>query len=218
MQRIESDADIERALDDLVSIDPRLVIVREQAGPVGLRRNPADFASLASVIVAQQISRASAEAILGRMVQLIDPFTPRQLLIAGEAALIEAGLSRAKQRTFFAVAEAVERDGLDLASLADQPAEQAIETLVRFPGIGPWTAEVYLLTAAGHSDIFPSGDVALQAAVGQALLLEKRPDSRQLAALAEIWQPWRTVAACLFWAYYRKMKGRDGFPLIQRQQ
>lgn len=214
MQRIETDADITRALNDLMTLDPRLVLVRQHAGMVELRRSTAGFASLASVIVAQQVSRASAEAILGRMVQLIDPFTPQQLLSKGEATLVEAGLSRAKQRTFLAICESVEREELDLGGLANHPAEQAIATLIRYPGIGPWTAEVYLLTAAGHPDIFPSGDVALQAAVGNALGLTERPDSRQLATIAQAWRPWRSVAARLFWAFYRDMKGREGAPLL----
>ena len=214
MQRIETDADITHALNDLVTLDPRLVLVRQQAGLVDLRRSTAGFASLASIIVAQQVSRASAEAILSRMVQLIDPFTPQQLLAKGEATLMEAGLSRAKKRTFLAICEAIERGELDLAGLADRPADEAIATLIRYPGIGPWTTEVYLLTAAGHPDIFPSGDVALQAAVGRALGLAPRPDSRQLAAIAQAWRPWRSVAARLFWAYYRDMKGREGAPLL----
>jgi len=209
MERIDTDADIAFALDELVIIDPRLASIRAQAGIVDLRRSRPGFASLASIIVSQQVSRASAEAILGRLVQLVDPLTPGQVLAVEEAILVQTGLSRAKQRTFLALAAALETGGLDLGVLLHLPAEEAVAALVQLPGIGPWTAEVYLLTAAGHPDIFPSGDVALQAAVGHALGLAHRPDSRVLAGIADSWRSWRSVAARLFWAYYRQQKGRD---------
>jgi DNA-3-methyladenine glycosylase II len=80
------------------------------------------------------------------------------------------------------------------------------------PGIGPWTAEVYLLFAAGHPDIFPARDVALQSAVGHALGIEPRPPEKTLIALAESWSPWRGVASRLFWSYYRETRGRDAAP------
>jgi DNA-3-methyladenine glycosylase II len=80
-------------------------------------------------------------------------------------------------------------------------------------GIGRWTAEVYLLFAAGHPDIFPARDVALQTAVGHAFGLAARPDEKALIAIAESWAPWRGVAARLFWAYYRALRGREAVPL-----
>ena len=83
---------------------------------------------------------------------------------------------------------------------------------MRIPGIGPWTAELYLLFAAGHPDIFPGRDVALQSAVAQAFGLAQRPGEKALILLAEPWKPWRGVAARLFWAYYRAIKGREGAP------
>src|SRR5690554_1702142 len=193
MKRIETEADIAVALDELVLIDPRLQPVREQADSVDLRRSEPGFGSLASVIISQQVSRASAQAMLGRLVQLVDPFTPDRLLAAGVDSLVHAGLSRAKQRTLLALAASLREGRLDLNGLSDLPAGDAIAQLTQLPGIGLWTAEVYLLTAAGHPDIFPSGDVALQAAVGRALEYESRPDSRKLAAIAETWRPWRSV-------------------------
>jgi DNA-3-methyladenine glycosylase II len=213
MKRIDTEDDLAAALDELVLIDPSLLPVCEQAGRVDLRRSEPGFASLASIVVSQQVSRASAEAILGRLVQLIDPFTPAQLLAKGIDALVNAGLSRAKQRTLLSLATSLQDGQLDMESLSELPASDAISQLTALPGIGPWTAEVYLLTAAGHPDIFPSGDVALQAAVGDAFGHELRPDSRHLAAIAEAWRPWRSVAARLFWAYYRGLKGREVDPI-----
>jgi len=175
---------------------------------VPLRRTDPGFASLASIIVAQQVSRASADAIFGRFTALVDPLTPQGVIAAGDKVFRAAGFSGPKQKALLAAAEAVEA-GLDLTGLCALPAGEAVRRLTAVPGVGLWTAEVYLLFAAGHPDIFPARDVALQAAVGHALGLESRPAEKALAALAELWAPWRGVAARLFWAYYRAIKGRD---------
>ena len=88
-------------------------------------------------------------------------------------------------------------------------AGDAMQRMTAISGIGPWTAEVYLLISAGHADIFPAKDIALQAAVAEAFALEGRPTDKELYAIAEAWSPWRGVASRLFWAYYREMRGRD---------
>ncbi|MCO5064838.1 MAG: DNA-3-methyladenine glycosylase [Rhizobiaceae bacterium] len=209
MRRIATQEDIGEALDALCRADARLRDVRTIAGDIPLRRNPPGFASIAAVVVSQQVSTASAAAIFGRFRQLLDPLTPEAVLAAGDPLFREAGLSRPKQKALLAIAGAVQ-GGLDLEAVALLDGEQAMAALTAIPGIGPWTAEVYLLTAAGHPDIFPSKDVALQAAVHHALGLESRPTHKALEALAESWSPWRAVAARLFWAYYRSTKGRDG--------
>ena len=104
------------------------------------------------------------------------------------------------------------QDGLDLSHLCDLDAETAIGKMTAVSGIGLWTAEVYLLSAAGHPDVFPARDVALQSAVGHALCIDPRPGERELMKIAESWSPWRGVASRLFWAYYREIKGREGAP------
>lgn len=212
MQRIDTADDIARGLDALVAIDPRLTAVRIAAGMIPLRRSPPGFSSLASVIVSQQVSRASADAIFGRLCQLIVPLTPEAFLATGEPAMVKAGLSGAKQRALIALCESVVEDRLDLEKVGILPAEQAIGALTAVPGIGPWTAQVYLLVAAGHADIFPAGDVALQAAAARAFAFDSRPDAKKLALLAESWSPWRSVAARLFWAYYREIRGAEAAP------
>ncbi len=211
MQRIATPEHVMQGLDALCALDRRLEVVRGKAGQVPLRRSEPGFRSLASIIVSQQVSRASADAIFGRLTVLLDPLTPEAVLAADEDIFREAGLSRPKQRGLLAAAQAV-ADGLDLHRLCLLDAGEAIATLTAVPGIGPWTAEVYLLFAAGHSDIFPARDVALQSAVGHALGIDPRPPEKALIALAESWSPWRGVAARLFWAYYREMKGRDAAP------
>lgn len=213
MRRIESLNDIAEGLDALCVADPRLARVREVAGEVPLRLSKPGFESLASIIVSQQVSRASADAIFGRFTRLVDPLTPESVIEAGEGIFREAGLSRPKQRTLLAVAAAM-RDGLDLAGLCALDASEAIGCLTAVPGIGRWTAECYLLFSAGHPDIFPAKDVALQSAVGNALGFDPRPGERTLILMAESWAPWRGVASRLFWAYYREMKGREAAPAV----
>lgn len=211
MRRIASLDDIAEGLDALVGIDPRLAIVRARAGEIPLRRSAPGFASLASIITGQQVSTASAAAIFGRFTALLDPLTPEAVLGADDAVFRAAGQSRPKQKTLLAVAQAV-HDGLDLDHLCNLDAADAIARLTAVPGIGQWTAEVYLLFAAGHVDIFPARDVALQSAVGHALGIDPRPGEKALIALAESWTPWRGVASRLFWAYYRETRGREGAP------
>jgi len=214
MQRIDTMADIEAGLDALVLADARLVDIRSRAHAVPLRRSPPGFESLASIIVAQQVSTASAASIWARLKMHVDPLTPENYLERGEEAWRLAGLSRPKQSTLVHVSKAVLAGELDLFGLCDHPAEEAIATMTAIKGIGPWTAEVYLLFAAGHPDVFPAGDVALQAAVGHAFGRESRPAAADLRVLAEAWSPWRGVAARLFWAYYAAIRGREATPLL----
>ena len=212
MQRISTLDDIAAALDALVGIDPRLERVRAIAGDVPLRLSEPGFASLVSIIVSQQVSRASADAIFGRLSLLASPLTPEALLAGGEALYREAGLSRPKQRTLLALSRGRGRRASTCTGSAASRPSQAMAELTAIPGIGPWTAEVYLLFAAGHPDIFPARDVALQSAVGHALGIAPRPGEKQLIRLAESWAPYRGVASRLFWAYYRETKGMEGAP------
>lgn len=212
MRRIAGFDDIAEGLAELVVLDPRLVAVIEHAGDVPLRLDRPGFASLVSIVVSQQVSRASADAIMGRLVSLVAPLEASGVLSGGLDVLRSAGLSRPKQKTVLALAEAVVGGEIDLDHMTRIGAEEAMARLTSLHGIGPWTAEVYLLFCAGHPDIFPAHDVALQSAVGHAFGIEPRPSAKALYAVAESWAPWRGVAARLFWAYYRQMRGRDALP------
>jgi DNA-3-methyladenine glycosylase II len=209
MQTISTLADLEQGLDALCRLDPRLETVRAAAPEVPLRRAEPGFASLVSIVIGQQVSTASAAAIYARFATLLDPMTPDAVLAAEDTVFREAGFSGAKVRTVRALAQAV-HDGLDLDHTCQLDAEHAIRLLTKVSGIGPWTAESYLLFAAGHPDVFPAGDVALQAAVAHAFGLAQRPSDKALRLIAEPWSPWRAVAARLFWSYYRVMRSRDG--------
>jgi DNA-3-methyladenine glycosylase II len=212
IQPISNEADIARALNDLQRIDPRLVDVVSQCAKVPLRRSEPGFASLASIIVSQQVSKQSAEAIWARLISLVDPLDAVNFLESGEGIWRAAGLSRPKQRSLVAISDAVLSGHLDLEYLCSIDGETAIAQMTAIKGIGPWTAEVYLLFSAGHPDIFPVGDIALQSAVADALGLDARPKNAELRAIAESWSPWRGVAARLFWAYYAARRGRAVMP------
>jgi DNA-3-methyladenine glycosylase II len=207
MKPIETDKDVARALKKLLVADPRLAPVAEIAGPLPLRRRAGGFEGIASIITSQQISTSAATSIWTRFKAAVDPFTPEQFLLTSEAALRGVGLSGAKVRTLTGIAAAA-ADGFDLVAVHDLPAEQAMATMTALKGIGPWTAEIYLLFCVGHPDIFPAGDVALRTAVHTGLNTRKRPDEKQLRKLAEKWSPWRGVAARLFWAYYRATRSK----------
>lgn len=211
-RRIDTLDDVTDGLAALADIDARLKPIIATAGEVPLRRVAPGFASLASIIISQQVSRASADAIFGRLVKLIDPLEARGVINGGTGPLIEAGLSRPKQAALMATAEAVAGGTLDLFGLCEMAPQEALRQLTAVHGIGEWTAEVYLLFAAGHADIFPAKDLALQAAAGDIFGLAERPDDRAVRVLSESWAPWRGVAARLLWAHYRTMKGREAAP------
>jgi DNA-3-methyladenine glycosylase II len=202
MRTIETDRHMAKAMKALLIADPRLAPIAKVAGPLPLRRRSGGFEGLASIITSQQISTAAAASIWARLKATVDPFTPEQFLLTTEETLRTVGLSGGKIRTLSGIAAAA-ADGFDLMAVHDLPAEQAITTMTALKGIGPWTAEIYLLFCVGHPDIFPAGDLALQTAVQKALPLRTRPDETKLRKLAEKWAPWRGVAARLFWAYYR---------------
>jgi DNA-3-methyladenine glycosylase II len=214
MKRIVDIGDVEIGLAALLELDPRLEPLSKLAGPLPLRLRAPGFTGLAEIIVSQQVSKTSAAAMFGRLVTLVDPLTANNILKLGEEPMIAAGLSRAKQSTLTLVAGAIEYGGMNLEALCQMPICEAQDTLTSIKGIGPWTAEVFLLFCAGHSDIFPAGDVALQHAVGVGLGLTQRPTDKEVRQLAEIWSPWRGIAARLFWAYYAYLRqDKDVIPV-----
>ncbi len=145
--------------------------------------------------------------------QRIAPLEAARLAAATEEELRGCGLSAPKIRALRALAEAVAEGALDLAGLSALDAEDAHKTLVAVKGVGPWTADIFLLFCLGHPDAFPAGDLALQEAAKLALRLKRRPDAQRLEKIAERWRPWRGVAARMLWAYYRGVKARSGMVL-----
>ena len=196
-------------LDQLVGLRPQLAPMRETVGVVLPRVNPKGFAGMAKVICGQQLSVASAAAIWGRYESLPGALEPESYLDLGEEAVRATGFSRGKYVALRVVAEAIVAGKLDLAHIDTLPAEEATARLVALKGIGPWTAEVYLLFCAAHPDIFPAGDLALLKAAHHGLGLDARPTIKQMIGLAADWSPHRSVAALLFWRYFAAHKNRD---------
>lgn len=200
-------------MEQLQELDQGFVQTIEGLDSVPLRSRPPGFEGLAEIIVAQQVSKASATAILGRLKEGVVPFSADGFLQAGELVWVEAGLSRAKQATLERLALALVQDELNLDALCKIPPAQAMEELTALKGIGPWTAEVFLLFCAGHPDVFPAGDVALQHVVGWLCGCDEKPDTKVTRVLAERWAPLRSVAARVCYAEYARRKGWTATPL-----
>jgi DNA-3-methyladenine glycosylase II len=200
---IHTEADLDLALTALGQIDPRFADLIARAGRPPLRRRADGFAGLVAIIVAQQLSTASANAIWGRLAAAFDPLDPAAILRARPARLARLGLSAPKIRALKKIARAVDRGDLALAALGELAAEDAHAALTAVHGIGPWTADIYLLSCLGHADAWPAGDLALQEAARVAFGLPSRPTAKELQAMAEPWRPWRAAAARILWTYYR---------------
>jgi DNA-3-methyladenine glycosylase II len=216
LTHIRTESDLDAGLTALGEADPRFVALMATSGRPPLRRRPDGFAGLAAIVVSQQLSTASASAIWGRLAAAFDPFTPEAIMRARAARLARLGLSAPKIRALKEIARAVARGKLALATLADLAAEDAHAALTAVHGIGPWTADIYLLSCLGHADAWPAGDLALQEAARLAFGLRARPSAKEMVPLAEPWRPRRAVAARVLWTYYRAVKGREGAPVAQK--
>ena len=207
---LKSQSDLEDAVHALVKQDMRLKPIFERTGMPALRQREPGFAGLAHIVCGQQVSTASAAAIWGRVSAAFDPFDHHAIRKARTDRLGRLGLSGAKIKTLKLLAREIAEERLNLDVLANEDADAAHNTLTSHHGIGPWTADVYLLFCLGHGDAWPAGDVAIQEAVKVGLGLKERPTPKQMAPLAEPWRPLRGAAAHLWWAYYRVLKKREG--------
>ena len=202
MKRLNSPEALKAQLSALLRRDPSLKPIAKAAGPFEIRLTPAGFAGLARVICGQQLSVASARAIWGRFAALEGALEPAAYLALSEDTVRAVGFSASKYRTVRVLAEALVDGSLDLGVVERMGAEEAVAYLTAHKGIGPWTAEIYLMFCVGHPDIFPVGDLALRKAVGHALGMDDAPTEKELAAMAARWAPYRHAAALLFWKYY----------------
>ena len=189
----------------LAQREPRFAAVLPRISPLPLRREAEGFDRLLSAIISQQVSVASARAIWARM-EDAGMVTPISVQGATDEDLRACGLSRQKVRYARALADAdIDYQRLQMNATADVIAE-----LVKVPGIGVWTAEIYAMFSLGRADVFASGDLALQEAARLLFGLPERPKDRALREMAQEWSPWRAVAARLLWAYYKHCKDREG--------
>ena len=203
---IETEADLQDGIRALRRKCAVARLMHDRAGQPPLRRRQAGFEGLARIVVGQQLSVASAAAIWGRTAAAVTPFEAGTLQATADAVLRGAGLSVGKVRTLRALADAVVQQGLDLEGMSGHSDEEVHRALTAVSGIGPWTADIYIMFCLGRADAFAPGDLALQVALQMAAGWDERPSAKELAAFAEKWRPWRAVAAHLLWAYYKVHK------------
>lgn len=204
------DHDLRPALEALAARDRDIARHYATCGLPPVRRRPEGFAGLLHIILAQQVSAASARAIIGRLQAGVRPLTPRRFLKLDDDALRAIGLSRQKMRYGRGLAEDVLSRRLDLKAVAKMDDEAAIEHLVQAKGVGRWTAEIYLLFALGRPDVWPADDLAVQAAAQRLKGLVARPARAEMIELAKSWRPHRSAAARFLWHIYRHPGVPDG--------
>jgi DNA-3-methyladenine glycosylase II len=211
MQRlIEAESDISEGADWLQADCEVMRRVVPISGMPPLRRQRYGFDGLCWIVVGQQVSVAAANAIWLKLTTNFPERSPEIFLASDEASLKASGLSSPKIRTIRAISTALTDGTLNLDALAAMPADAAKATMVQVKGIGPWTADIYLMFCLGHADAFAPGDLALQEAIRIAFRLPERPTERETMLIAERWRPWRAVAARVLWTYYKVAKEREG--------
>lgn len=206
--RLKTKADLEAAVAHLTSRDGLMKRAVLEAGSPPLRKRKRGFESLLKIIVEQQLSTASANAIWSRLQTGLDVIEPAVVQQADDTTLRSFGLSGPKIRYCRALSEAVLSGDLDLAGLARRPDEVAMEALQSVKGIGRWTAEIYLLFCLGRPNVWPAGDIAVQSALQSLAGYDVRPGPQEMDEAAENWRPLRGVAALVLWNYYRHINQR----------
>jgi DNA-3-methyladenine glycosylase II len=195
-------ARLREAAHALAARDGDLAAILERHGPPPLWGRPHGFASLVQIILEQQVSLASARAILKRLVETIGAPTPALLFEAGEERLRACGLTRQKAAYCHRLAAAALDGRLDLDVVRRLDDEQAIELLTRHDGVGPWTAQVYLLMSLRRPDVWPAGDLGLVNSMQIVKRLRHPPSRERALAIAAAWRPYRAVAARMLWQAY----------------
>jgi len=189
----------------LARAEPRFAHALDLCGPPPLRRRSGGFDDLLGAIVSQQVSVASARAIKTRL-EAAGMTHPEPILCSADETLRALGLSRQKARYIKALAEA----DIDFDALREAPEDAIVATLTAVPGIGRWTAEIYVMFSLGRADVFAPNDLALQESARLLFDLDERPREKPMRRMSEAWTPWRTVAAGLLWHYYHHAKRREG--------
>ena len=196
------EATVARAAEALAAIDPDLAGILARHGPPPLWARPPGFASLVAIILEQQVSLSSGAAALDRLERAAGRLDPAAVAVLGEERARIAGLTRQKARYVVGLAQRVVDGRLDPEALAAAPDDEVRARLTEAPGIGRWTADIYLLMALGRPDIWPEGDLALAAALRRLKSFDHLPDTATQRRVAERWRPWRAVGARLLWHAY----------------
>jgi DNA-3-methyladenine glycosylase II len=201
-----NDNTLEEAVNSLCRKHPAFKAVVKQHGRPSLRASSGDLPSLLKMVTEQFLSLAAAAAIWKRLETRLSTCDAEAVLACPQEDLLALGLSRAKAKSFHGIALAVSDGRFSFTELANLDDAAAHKALVALPGIGPWTADIYLLSVLLRSDAWPWGDVALQAAAEHLFQLPSRPAKREMIVLGEGFRPHRAVAARLLWAHYRGLK------------
>ncbi len=191
-----------KGVQELAKRDADLAKIVSTYGPPPLWEREQGFHTLLHIILEQQVSLASAQAAYNRLAATIKPLNPENFLGLTDEKLKKIGFSRQKTSYGRALANAVSAGSLDLSGLSKQEDEAAKEQLMKVKGIGPWTADIYLLMALGRPDVWPKGDLALEVALQRLKGWGKRPTPEETLKMSVAWQPWRAVAARLLWHFY----------------
>lgn len=190
------------AVDLLTAQDPVLAATVARFGPPPFWQRDPGFGTLVHIILEQQVSLASAKAAYDRLQAAVAPLTPAGFLTLDDDELRRIGFSRQKTAYARTLAAAVATGALDLDALATLPDAHVFAQLTALKGIGPWTANVYLLMALRRPDVWPVGDLALALGWQRVAAVDARPSQPELAQIAARWQPWRAVAARVVWHGY----------------
>jgi DNA-3-methyladenine glycosylase II len=190
------------AAADLAAVDPDLAGILARHGTPPLWAREPGFATLVAIILEQQVSLRSGAAALARLAAAAGGLHPESVVALGENGARAAGLTRQKAGYVVGLAERAVGGRLDLAALRAADDDEIRTRLVAIPGIGRWTADIYLLMALGRPDVWPEGDLALASAMRMAKGLDGLPDAAAQRRIAGAWRPWRAVAARLLWQAY----------------
>lgn len=202
------EATFHEAVALLGSEDPAFAAVIEMHGVPRFWSRPAGFATLVWLIMEQQVSLESGAAMYRRLHGLLGAITPETVAGSTESALRDIGVTRQKTAYLLDLGRLVASAEIDLDALATMPLTEAREFLLRIKGVGPWTADVYLLSALRFPDVFPLGDRALQVGAGEVLGMTSAPDREELELLSLPWRPIRAAAARIIWHAYLGVRGR----------
>ncbi len=212
-QHIVSKEVLKAQLKALVKLDFRLAPILDQVGEVPLRLGRPGFVGLAPIVSGQLLSVASARAIHMRVEALVGEMSAENFLTIEPEALRAAGLSWSKINCLGGVAKAEISGEIDFGALHLMNVSEAMEKLTALKGIGPWSAEIYLMSSVAHPDIFPAGDLVLQKMLGKIFGKTKKPDEKQTRRMTKKWSPYRGAAARLLWRYFAVLRDREGINL-----
>lgn len=195
-----------KAANLLAAADADLARILQAYGPPPLWAREPGFTTLVRIILEQQVSLASADAMYARLTEKIEPLTPATILAAGDVRLRELGVTRQKARYFINLAKAIGSGELLLEQFEKDDDNVVIRKLTHIKGIGPWTAKVYLLMALRRPDVWPLGDIALASAFGRLKGWQNKPTQAELGEIARAWRPHRATAARMLWHFYLNEK------------